>query len=57
MKVLALNTVRAGFPARNLESSQLALKMEPQFGQFSNVQITARGGTAGGTDSKHFAAS
>jgi len=49
--------VCAGSPARNLESSQPALKLEPQFGQFSKVQITARGGTVRGTDPNQFAAS
>jgi hypothetical protein len=48
MKAFALNRLRAGSPARNLESSQPALKMEPPFGQFSKVQIKARGGTARG---------
>ena len=35
MKVFVLNRARAGSVARNLESSQPALQIEPQFGQFS----------------------
>ena len=56
MEVFALNSVCAGSPARNLSSSQPALKLEPLFGQFSKVQIMARGGTAQGTDPNQFAA-
>jgi hypothetical protein len=47
----------AGSLAKNLESSQPTLKLEPLFGQLSKVQITAREGTARGTDPSQFAAS